>query len=93
MDASTLALILDAADGVTGGESRYEVADDHRATFYLGRPGQAMEAKEVLSLTLGEGFVALTRGEPEGTLYVPIESVAAVHVRKAKTEEGRRTGF
>ncbi|MBO6938632.1 MAG: hypothetical protein JJ863_26935 [Deltaproteobacteria bacterium] len=93
MDASTLAQILEAADGVTGGGSRYEVADDHRATFYLGRPGQAMEAREVSTIELGEGFVAITRREDEGTLYAPVESVAALHVRKAKTEEGRRTGF
>ncbi len=93
MDASTLAQILEAADGVTGGESRYEVAEDHRATFYLGRPGQAMEARDVLSIEIGTGFVALTREEYEGTLYAPVESVAALYVRKAKTEEGRRTGF
>jgi len=93
MDASTLARILEAADGVTGGESRYEVADDHRLTFYLGRPGQAMEAREVLTIELGEGFVAITRGDDEGTLYAPIDTVAALHVRRAKTEEGRRTGF
>lgn len=93
MDASTLAQILEAADGVTGGESRYEVADDHRATFYLGRPGQAMEAGDVLTIALGDGFVALTRRDDEGTLYAPIESVAALKVRRAKSDEGRRTGF
>lgn len=93
MDASTLAQILQAADGVTGGESRYEVADDHRATFYLGRPGQAMEAREVQSIELGEGFVAFTRREEEGILYTPVEAVAAMHIRKAKNDEGRRTGF
>ena len=93
MDATTLAHILDAAEGITKGESRHEVADDHRATFYLGRPGQAMEARDVQAIEVGKGFVAITRRDDEGTLFVPVESVAAVHVRKAKTEEGRRTGF
>ncbi len=93
MEANTLAKILDAADGVTGGAERYEVAEDHRVTFYLGKPGQAMEARDVATIAVGDGFLALTRRDEEGTLYAPLTEVAAVSVRKAKTDEGRRTGF
>ena len=93
MEASTLARILDAADGVTGGDSKYEVDENHRVTFYLGRPGQAMEARDVEAIAVSEGFIALTRRDEEGVLYAPTAEVAAVSVRRAKTGEGRRTGF
>jgi len=92
MKLETLHAILDDADGVEGGDGRWEVEDDHRMTFYLGEAGQAMTIADVEKVSVAKGIVTLDRGD-EGKVYAETEGVCAVAVKPSPEATGRRAGF
>lgn len=92
MDRETLVRILGQASGVTGKEPRFEVAEGHRLTLYLGRPGRAMEVTDIRTVTLESDFVAIEHAA-EDTLYCATEDLHAVSVRSTQAKAERRAGF
>ncbi|MFW6066763.1 MAG: hypothetical protein ACOC97_00375 [Myxococcota bacterium] len=92
MDRETLVRILTKAPGVAGKEPRFEVGDQHRLTLYLGRPGRAMEVRDVRALDLESDFIAVDGGD-QGTLYCALEDVHAVAVQSNERGRERRAGF
>ncbi len=88
MDRSTLAGILDHAEGISGSDHDYSVAEGHRLAFYLGRPGQAMILGEVLSVQLHQGFVQLDRKSDEGSVYVDYDAIHGLAVRPSVGRAG-----
>lgn len=94
MTRQTLAKILEAAEGIAAADGgRYEVADKHRVTFYIGRPGQAMAVSEVAACALEDDFVRVVTREHGTSLFVEYDAVHAVADRPPKDREERRAGF
>ena len=72
MDRTTLGRILESADGVlTAKGDRYEVAEGHRISFYLGDVGEAMIVRDVATCVNGEHFVTLVHREDSVSLFRP----------------------
>lgn len=92
MDRETLVRILDHASGLSGKEPRFDVADNHRLRFYIGRPGRAMEVSAVRSVTVERDFIAI-ECDDEDVVYVAFEDVHAVAVRSNEPKKGHRAGF
>ncbi|MCA9536915.1 MAG: hypothetical protein KC593_24700 [Myxococcales bacterium] len=96
MNRSTLENILDRASGVTRGAkngSVFEVEEGHRVTFYLGRPGQAMEISDLQRCTLHDDYVELASGESETITFVEYEAIHALAAKPPKGDAKRRAGF
>ena len=95
MNRSTLENILDRASGVTRAKnaSEFEVGEGHRVTFYLGRPGQAMEISDLQRAKLHDDFVELTGNESETVTFVDYEAIHAVAAKPPKGDAKRRAGF
>lgn len=92
MDRDTLVHVLTHAPGLTGTAPRFEVAEDHRVTFYIGRLGRAMEVADARAVLVEGQFVALDRGD-EGLLYVAADDVHGVACKAVKAKSERRPGF
>jgi hypothetical protein len=92
MDRDTLLRILTHAPGLTGNEPRFEVAEDHRVTFYIGRPGRAMEVTDARAVLVESDFVAFDRGT-EGAFYVAAADINGVASRPTEAKSERRAGF
>ncbi|MCA9578762.1 MAG: hypothetical protein R3B40_01705 [Polyangiales bacterium] len=96
MNRSTLENILDRASGVTRATkngSEFEVEEGHRVTFYLGRPGQAMEISDVQRCQLHDDFVELASGESETVTFVEYDAIHALAAKPPKGDAKRRAGF
>lgn len=93
MDRSTLARILEEADGVTGKDSVFETSAGHQLSFYLGQPGQAMVLGEILKVHLHQGYVQLDRKPTEGSVFLDYEAVHGLALRPPDEVSGRRPGF
>lgn len=93
MDKAILRSILGQAQGVTADGSAYEVAEKHRLTFYIGRPGQAMVVSDVASCRLEDHFVAIVSRESGATIYVEYETIHALSDRPPAPDLSRRAGF
>jgi hypothetical protein len=92
MDRDTLVRIFTDAPGLNGKEPRFEVAEDHKVTMYIGRLGRAMEVSDIQAVELGSDYVTIDRGA-EGAFYVASEDVHGVSVRPTKAKSERRAGF
>lgn len=93
MDRTTLGRILESADGVlTAKGDRYEVAEGHRISFYLGDVGEAMIVRDVATCVNGEHFVTLVHREDSVSLFVEHSLIRAVAATPSKSG-GRRPGF
>ncbi len=93
MDRKTLAEILSHAPGIEHAKSRYEVAEDHRVTFYLGQLGRAMAVGEVAACVLDDAFIEIILREDGATLWVDYDTVTAVADRTSRPAAERRPGF
>jgi hypothetical protein len=93
MERTTLAHILDATDGITGGKDGYRIGEDHRVSFYLGQAGQAMEISDIDRCELHEGYLAVHRRDHKGVLFAEYGAIYAVACRAMREGESRRTGF
>ena len=95
MNRSTLENILDRASGITRAKngSEFDVEEGHRVTFYLGRPGQAMELPDLQRAKLHDDFVELTGNESETVTFVDYEAIHAVAAKPPKGDAKRRAGF
>ncbi len=93
MDRSTLARILEEADGITGKESVFEASSGHQLSFYLGQPGQALVLTEILKVHLHQGYVQLDRKPTEGSVFLDYEAVHGLALRPPDEVRGRRPGF
>ena len=93
MTRETLAKMLEATAGVAEEKGTWEVADEHRVTFYVGQPGQAMSLSDVKSLRLHDGFLEVVMREHGTSVFVSDEDVAGFANRPLKTKEARRAGF
>ena len=83
--------ILSRADGIDGSNGKYAVAKGHQLTFYIGQPGQAMTVAEVERTELGDGIISLMK--KDAIMYLGVDAVHAIAVRKIQGEDDRRTGF
>lgn len=93
MERSTLARILSSAAGVTAAkEDRYEVAEGHKLSFYLGEVGEAMIVRDVATCVNGEHFVTLVHREDGVSLFVEHAMIRAIAATPSKSS-GRRPGF
>ena len=99
MNRTTLERILDHAEGISrenGGSkdaSEFGIQEGHRVTFYLGRPGQAMEISDVSQCVLHEDFVEVSERESDNTSYIEYDAIHAVAAKPPKGEARRRAGF
>ncbi|MBX3250826.1 MAG: hypothetical protein KF901_26850 [Myxococcales bacterium] len=93
MERSTLARILTQATGVKGEADTWQTEEDHRLTFYLGQPGQAMIVANVAKVRFDEEFIQLTRVGRDGELFVTYDAVHGLGVVLPEGERGRRAGF
>lgn len=94
MDRTTLTRILEHAEGISGSGHKFEVAEKHRVTFYIGEPGEAMTVADVAVCSLTEdSFLVLTTRDSSTTYYVEYSSVVAIANRPPTEEFGRRAGF
>jgi hypothetical protein len=93
MERSTLARILDAAEGIAGTKQSYQVSDSHRVSFYLGQAGQAMEIADVDRCELHEDYLVLHRRDNKGTVYIEYGAVYGLSNKALRDGEARRTGF
>ncbi len=92
MTRDVLLSILRNADGVTERAGVFEVAKDHRATFYLGSDGRGMSVHEVRSIAARDGHVELNAPEP-GTIYTTYEHVEAIAIKPPKETMLKKAGF
>lgn len=92
MDRETLVRILAQAPGVSGNEPRFDIAEDHRLTLYLGSPGRAMEVADIRSIAIEADFVCIDNGE-DGFVYCGTDDVHAVSVKPTRPKSNRRAGF
>jgi len=89
-----LAKMLELAPGVTASKNRYEVAEAHRLTLYIGEPGQAMIVPEVAVCVLEDHFLHIETRDTGTHLFFEYESVHGVSDRPpAGSTPPRRTGF
>jgi hypothetical protein len=93
MNRSTLESILDRVGGVKKKGSEFEVEEGHRVTFYLGRPGQAMEISDLQRCVLHDEYVELASGESETTTYAEYDAIHALAAKPPKGDARRRAGF
>lgn len=91
MDRTLLTQILGSTPGVQKTDRGYIVADEHRASIYLGRSGQATILADLVRIALHEGY--LEAEAKDRTLhYVLYEPVMGVAIRRPREDVGR-TGF
>jgi len=57
MDRALLEKILQKAPGVERKESGYTIAEEHRASLYLGKGGQTTTLSELVRVALHDVFV------------------------------------
>ncbi|MCS6798784.1 MAG: hypothetical protein NZ898_09675 [Myxococcota bacterium] len=93
MTREILASILARAPGVEGRKNRFEIAEGHELTVYVGRPGQAMQLGEVGSCILEEGFVEVRARDERLVAFVRYDDVSVVAVRPPRAGVSRRAGF
>ena len=89
-----LARILELAPGVTASKNRFEVAEHHRLTLYIGEPGQAMVVPEVAACVFEDGFLRVETRDTGTHLFFEYAAVHGVSDRPPAASAGaRRAGF
>jgi len=94
MDRDTLRAALAEIDGIEISGDRFEIAAKHGVTFYLGRPGSAMQVDQVARGTLAEAFLLLERRPPkDDRVVVGWDAVQGLRVAPEDDRAERRPGF
>ena len=96
MNRKTLERILDRAEGTSsskGEDAEFAISEEHRLTFYLGRPGQAMEISNVSTVRLEEGHVELTSRDGDTVSFIEYDALHAVRATRPSEDKSHRTGF
>ncbi len=91
MDRSLLAKILDSAPGVQKADGGYGLADEHRASIYLGRGGQATILGDIVRVALHDDHLE-AEAKDRTIHYVGYDTLLGVSIRRPR-EDGPRTGF
>lgn len=93
MERALLEKILDATDGIARGDgSAFEVADEHRASLYLGGgQGTTVVAGDLVQITLHDEFVRVEA--KDGTLHFVEYALVMMFSLKRPRESASRTGF
>ena len=81
-----------AQDGDADGGERFEIQEGHRVTFYIGRPGQAMQIEDIGALQLLETHLELASKDGASTSYLQFDALHAVKAT-ASERSSRRAGF
>jgi hypothetical protein len=92
MTRDVLQAILRAAPGLAEKAGSYRVANEHRATFYLGNDGRGMVVNEVEAVKLSDSHVQITSKEL-GEVLCSYDSVAAIAIKPPKESGPSKTGF
>ena len=94
MDRDTLRQALADTPGFEVSGDRFEVADHHGVTFYLGRPGSAMQVDHVAKGHLTDGYLALERKPPkDDRVVIGWDAVQGFKVSPEAGGAERRAGF
>jgi hypothetical protein len=92
MDREWLVQVLGEAPGLSRSGDTFEVAEEHRASVYIGREGQATVVAEVVEVVLADRFVTL-RTKNGTHHFFPHAAVLGFSVRPPQEEERGRAGF
>ena len=92
MERTLIAEILDSTESVSKGDAGYEVADEHRASLYLGRSGGTTVLADLVRIRLHDEYVEAEAKDRtvHCVLYEPIFGLA---IKRPRSEQGNRTGF
>jgi hypothetical protein len=93
MTKETLVAILGRTPGVEGKKNKFDVAEGHEVTFYLGRPGQAMQVGGVDQCLLDDVFVELRTREGKAVVFAAYDDITVVAARPPRDGTTRRAGF
>ena len=91
MDRTLLKQILDAAPGLQLTDKGYVAADEHRASIYLGKGGQATLVTDLVRIQLHDSHIE-AEAKDRTLHFVVYEPVAGVTLRRPR-EDVPRTGF
>jgi hypothetical protein len=91
MDRSLLEKIIQSSPGTKKTDAGYIVADEHRASIYLGQGGSATVLADIVRLALKDAYIE-AEARDRTLHYVPYEPVLVVSLRRPR-EDVPRTGF
>jgi len=92
MERALLEKILDATEGIDRGDgSAFEVADEHRASLYLGGGQGTTVVGDLVSIVLHDDYIQATAKDNTRhcILYEPVFGMSL----KVPREKASRTGF
>lgn len=92
MERSLIAKILDAAESTKKSSSGYAVADEHRASLYLGGAGGTTVLNDLVRIRLHEDHVE-AEAKDRTVHFVLYDPIFGVALRRPREEQGQRTGF
>lgn len=92
MDRTLLQQILDATPGLQKTDEGYVAADEHRASIYLGRTGQATLLADLVRIQLHDAHVE-AEAKDRTLHFVVYEPITAISLRRPREGDGPRTGF
>lgn len=91
MNRTLLQQILDAAPGFQKTDEGYIAGDEHRASIYLGKTGQATLLTELVRIRLLETHIE-AEAKDRTLHFVLYEPVLGLSIRRPR-EDVPRTGF
>jgi len=94
MDRDSLRAALTEVEGIEVSGDRFQVADGHDVTFYLGQDGAAMQVDHVARGRLADGYVLVERRPPkDDRIVVGWDGVQGFRVSPGVDRAERRAGF
>ncbi len=91
MERSLLQQILSTAPGVQSTDGKFVLADEHRASIYLGQSGPATQLADIVQLTLHDHHVE-AEAKDRTLHFVRYEPILALSLRRPR-QDFPRTGF
>lgn len=92
MDRTLLEKILQSSPGVKKAEGGYMLADEHRASIYLGAGGSATVLADIVRIVLKDTHVE-AEAKDRTLHFVPYEPVLVISMRRPRDVGVPRTGF
>lgn len=92
MDRTLLASILEKSPGLQKSDTGFLVADEHRASIYLGGNGPTTSLTDLVRVQLHETHVE-AEAKDRTLHFVVYEPIFGVSVRRPREGEAGRTGF
>ncbi len=92
MERSLLEKILDATETAEKGDSGYQVADEHRASLYIGATGATTILGDLVRIQLHDEYIEC-EAKDRTVHCVQYEPVFGVSLRRPREQQGQRTGF